>query len=414
MKNVPRGLEMAEWRQHWPSVMAAFMGYAFSSSLTYAIALFIEPLSRDFGWSQTQITAGYSLSMIIMIPLSAVAGMAIDKWGSRRVALPGLLLVSLSLAALSLANGSSLQWLALWSVYGITASIISTTVWTCIVIDGFKVNRSFALSIVLSGAPFASAVAPPLAQWLVDSFGWRNAFLSFGFGWGGISLVLALLFIPHRRTTVHRGDATVASNMPGLTVKDAARSIQLFRIALAALITVTLGASLAVYWIQILKEIDVPRIEAARLAALSGVAGIIGKIVTGWAMQKWDPGLIGSLSIGGTGLALALIILPSNTGLLMIFTAILLGFTGGAKIQIVAYLTSIYAGVRNFGKIFGVMSSMIAIAAAIGPVLGGIIHDITKSYYFLILGGVSAYLLAAALVFRLGPHPDWRESARLP
>ena len=46
----------------------------------------------------------------------------------------------------------------------------------------------------------------------------------------------------------------------------------------------------------------------------------------------------------------------------------------GTKIQICNYLTARYAGMRNYGAIFGTMASMIALAGAIGPIIGGIAY----------------------------------------
>ena len=88
-----------------------------------------------------------------------------------------------------------------------------------------------------------------------------------------------------------------------------------------------------------------------------------------------------------------------------------MGYAGGTKLQICAYLTSIYGGLRNYGKIYGVMASIIAVTGAIGPLFGGIMYDLAGSYDTLILSGIPMSLLAAVLLIRLGPFPEWAQAA---
>lgn len=83
------------------------------------------------------------------------------------------------------------------------------------------------------------------------------------------------------------------------------------------------------------------------------------------------------------------------------------GYAGGTKLQICAYLTGVYGGMRNFGKIFGVMASIIALAGGLGPLLGGVAYDLTGGYDALIWLGIPGSLLAGILLIRLGPYPDW-------
>lgn len=400
-----------EWRKHWPPVVASFLGLSFASVLFQAIGLFIAPLQQEFGWTRTQVTAGTSVAAIVMVPLTPFVGACIDRWGARRVAIPGLILTMFSIASLSLTNGASFQWLVLWSFYGVVASALNTTLWTCVVLDTFKTGRSLAMSAVLSGATFAGAAGPPMTQWLTDSFGWRAAFLSLGLGWGGAALALALLCIPHRTTTSREIEAQPTTELPGLSLHQAARSAPLLRIGLATLIIMTLGSALVVHRVPILTDAGVSRATAAQVAALSGVMGVVGKLVMGWAMQRWDAGVVGGVSIGALGAALVLLLEPLRSAATVVLATAMIGFAGGAKLQIAAYLTSVYAGARNFGKIFGVMAGVIAVATGLGPVLGGLAFDATQDYSLLIWAGFPCCLLGTALLVRLGPRPPWDVAA---
>lgn len=90
---------------------------------------------------------------------------------------------------------------------------------------------------------------------------------------------------------------------------------------------------------------------------------------------------------------------------------IIIGYGAGTKLQIAAYLTSRYGGLRNFGKIFGVMSSLIAVGGGLGPIAAGAVYDHFGSYTYLLLLGIPGTLLCGLLIFKLGPYPRWEESA---
>jgi predicted MFS family arabinose efflux permease len=401
----------AEWKAHWPVVLAAFVGFSFPAMAIHSTGLVIEPLSQEFGWSRAQITAGVSLSGALSVPLSPLVGALLDRWGVRRVALPGAILASLAVAAFSLANGLFWQWMVLWAIFGLTQLLVKSTIWTMSVTGAFTVGRSMALGVALCGTAFAAALTPPLTRWITDTYGWREAYLCLGLGWGLPMFLCSLFFLREIRGHKPRAEggaaAAPAPDLPGLSVREAARSLPLIRIGLATLVTLMLGASLVVHKVPILTEAGVTRETAALLASLSGIAAIAGKLVTGWLMERFDAGLIGGITNGISALALILLLEPFRTPTLIVVSMVVVGYAGGTKLQICAYLTGIYAGMRNFGKIFGVMASIIAVAGSLGPLLGGIAYDVAGDYNLLIICGIPASLLAGLLLIRLGPFPEW-------
>ena len=399
-----------EWRAHWPLVLAAFVGWSFPAAAVHSTGLFIEPLTQEFGWSRTQITAGVSLGVILAVPFSPFVGALIDRWGVRRIALPGLVLTSLAIAGLGLANGSTAQWMTLWAIYGMAALLLKSTIWTAAVSGVFSAGRSLALGVTLSGSAFATAAAPPLAQWLTDSYGWREAYAAIGFGWGIPALLLSVLFLADARDIRRRKGETshaAQAGLSGLSVKEAARSLPLLRIGLATLITLLMGSTLVVHKVPILTEAGVTRETAALLASLSGIASIMGKLGTGWLMGRYDAGWVGGLTNTAVALALVLLLEGIRSPPMIVASMVIVGYAGGAKLQICAYLTTVYGGMRNFGKIFGMMASVIALAGAVGPLAGGVAYDLAGDYNTLILAGIPLSVLSGLLLIRLGPAPVW-------
>lgn len=401
----------AEWRAHWTLVLAATIGLSFSSVVTYSTGLFMEPLQHEFGWSRTQVSSGLTVAAVFAVFFSGPAGTLIDKWGTRRFAIPGLALAAGCLALFGLVNGSIVQWLALWGIYSVVALAVKSTIWTAAVSGTFTAARGLALAVTLSGAAIAQIVAPPLTNWLIDAVGWRMAYVALGTGWGGVALILVCLFQfdSHDRARSRKAGSQHAKppSLNGLTIREALRNPALLRIGLATLITMMLGLAVLVHQVPIYTEAGVTRQNAAYLAGLAGVAAIVGKLASGWMLDRWDAGWVGSLTLAFSTIAFPLLMEPFRTSTLVLVATLIIGYAAGTKLQICAYMTGRYAGMRNFGAIFGMMTSIVALATGVGPMLASLAHDLYGSYTPLLIAGIPGSLLSSILIFKLGPYPDW-------
>jgi MFS family permease len=163
----------AEWRAHWPLVLAATVGMSFHSVMSHGLGLFMGPLQNEFGWSRGQISLGLTIAAMLSLPLSPIVGAMVDRWGSRRLALPGVILSAGAIALFSTLSGSVAQWLSLWLGYALVAMLLKTTIWSAAVSSTFNASRGLALAFALSGTAIAQVLVPPLAQYLIADFGWR-------------------------------------------------------------------------------------------------------------------------------------------------------------------------------------------------------------------------------------------------
>lgn len=400
-----------EWRANWPLVVAATIGFSFYSVAVYATGLFIEPLSNEFGWSRTEITGGLSIAALVTAPFAPVIGAMIDKWGARRMALPGIVLTALALASFGLVGSSAAMWLGLWVVYGFLSLTIKSTVWTAAVSGMFTAGRGLALAFTVSGVAVAQTVVPPLAQMLIDTFGWREAFFMLAAGWGSLALIVNIFFLydAHNRkiTQSTQPDSPPPPILTGLDYKNSLRDPALLKIAISSFITMTLGVAILVHQVPILTEGGLSRTNAALLASLAGIGSIVGKLVTGWLMDRFDPRWVAGLTIAVAGLAFLALVDEFRTAALTVPAMVLIGYSTGAKFQIAAYLTSKYGGMRNFGKIFGTLSIVIVLGSALGPLVAGATYDLSGSYNLFLMAGVPGSIIAGLLLTRLGPVPDF-------
>lgn len=388
-------------------------GLSFSSLAPACLGLFIEPLSQEFGWTRAQISLGLTIYALFAVPFSPLAGALIDRRGSRGIAIPGLILTCCAFTSFSLANGSIAQWIGLWVFYATVAMGIKSTVWMAAVSGLFTASRGLALAVVFCGTAISQTASPLLARWLIDEHGWRAAYGWLGLGWGGLAFVLVVFFLVEGRNRLAGKDVQQSPSRPvqsgasGLSFKEALHSSPLRRIAVSTLLISVLVGALIVHQVPILTERGLSRETAAMLAAAAGFASLFGKLCSGYLFDRSRSGWIGFGSLSLPAIACGLLLQPRSSLVLTVCAMLLLGYTAGAYLQLCTYLTTRYGGLLHFGKIFGVMASLLAFGTGVGPLIGGLIFDRFGSYSVLLVLAIPACLIAASLVARLGPYPEF-------
>ncbi len=409
---------LSEWKLHWPLLLAATFGISFGGIPTTTLGLFMEPLQEAFGWSRTTISLGMTVFALAVIPLSPFVGAMVDRFGARAIAIPGLALCGLSFAGFSLMNGMVVLWIGMWTIYSAMSVLIRTMVWNPAVAAAFVANRGVALAIMLSGMSVASAVVPLLTHWLITELGWRLAYVALGLGWTGVALLLVIPFfrVPKTSRQPRKPEAPAAAVEPpeepetvpgGLTFKQALRSVTIIRIALACLLATMLGSAWGVHMIPIYTSLGVERVTAASLAMVAGIAAIVARLVIGSILDRFYFGLMPFILLALPALAYGLLLISGGSLAIIMLVALLIGVGSGASLYLVIYLTTQYAGLRHFGKIYGTISMMTGISAGIGPLTAGWIFDTTGSYETYLIVGIPIFVLSGLLVMGLGPYPQF-------
>lgn len=404
----------AEWKAHWPLVITAMLGLSFGTVMSLSLGLFMGPLEQEFGWSRAQISIGMTISALVSTPLSPFGGALVDRFGPRRVALPGVALTALAVAAFALLLGSYWQWIVWWVLYALCALLIRQTLWNSAVSSAFEKSRGMALAVMLCGLGIGQGLTPIIAHELIANHGWRTAYAVLGLGWGGMVLALLVPFfhtaVPQAAAGAPADNASPAarpSQLPGLTLRQALRNRQVLLIGLAMLLQAAVGGAFVIHMVPILIWSGIGSGNAAAMAGLVGLASIFGKLISGWLADRTRSGWLPFSAYGGPALAY-LLIWQSHGSLAMITVAVLIsGYSNGALSQLTAYLLSRYAGLAHYGKIFGLIASMMSLGAGIGPALAGIVYDDTHSYELLLLAGMPLALIAGLSVAFLGPYPDF-------
>jgi len=407
------GSAATEWREHWPVVLSSLFGVALLTVYVYSTGIMIKPLEEEFGWTRAQISSGPSIVAVIGCLAAPFMGAAIDRFGARRIAIPGIICLCATLALLSQATASIWSWWALWFLVALAHPFIKPTVWVAAVSSVFTAGRGFALAVALCGASVGSMVTPILTNYLIDGFGWRLAYVLTAAIWLIVVLPLVLLGFyganDKRRVQASQGKKLAEASAPltGLAARESLLSTKFAKVATAASVIAMCSVAMTVNLVPIFSEDGIDRETGAWIAGVTGVSGIMGKLVGGMLIDRLNAGRVVGIMTAMPALSSLLLILFPGDILLSIAAVALLGFALGVEFDGVAYLTSRHFGLRNFGLIYGTIAGLVALTSGIGPVLANHAYDVTGSYLPLLWTVVPLSLLSGLLFLILGPYPYW-------
>jgi MFS family permease len=401
----------SEWRRNWTVVLAGALGFALSSVTVYSLGPFIAPLEAEFGWSRAQIASGMTLHSVLGVLLAPVAGIVIDRFGPRRVALLGIVGYWLAFSALATATGSLLVWFGLWFLLAVASAPMKPTTWTTGVSSVFDKGRGLAISVMLCGAALGSSLTPIVATWLIDAYGWRFAYGAMMTGFVAVVLPIVWLFFTsaadRTRLAVKTPEerAPAAAALTGLDWRAGLLSWKFVRLGAAATVATLVIISFVSNLIPILSDNGLARSQAAGVAGLIGLSTIVGRLIGGLLLDRVNGALVGGFSLL-VPIASALLVLSNPGSVTAASVAVLiLGLSLGAELDCVAYLTTRHFGLKNFGTIFGVVSGLLALASGLGPFLANLAYDETGSYRIALQAYVPLSLLASVLFFSMGRYP---------
>lgn len=402
-----------EWRAYWPVVLAGVFGVGLTSVHVYTIGTFIAPLEAEFGWTRAQISAGVGVSTFLGAVFGPVVGMLIDRFGPRRLALPGALVFYAATAAISLANSNVWLWWFMWAAVASGGLMIKPVIWTSAVAGLFEKGRGFAMAVTLCGTALASALMPIVATSLIDSFGWRTAYLAMA---GILFVVTFPLFwfcLDSAADKQRRkpADASVQVAAPtGMSARQALLSWRFAKLALAAFVFTLSATGIVANLVPILTSLEVSRTQAAAIAGLAGLTSVVGRLTTGYLLDRYNPNIVGGISVLFPVITCVLFLVAGHSVPTMILAVVIMGLALGAELDVIAYLTARHFGTVRYGTIFGIISSLWSLAVSFGPTLANYVFDQNATYMPVFWAYIPLFLLTSLALMTLGKLPDFSKS----
>ncbi len=390
-----------------PSAMAAgsmmlggVLALAFAMNMlgrgaTEVFAVFLLPVEKALGASRSEITAVYSLFMLVNGLSGPIAGTVFDKLGARAAYCSGLLILG---GSLWLAGYATSVWhyaatVGLAAGFGI--SLIGMVSANALLSRWYQARLGTAIGITYAATGFGVLLMAPIAQVLIARYGWRDAYGIIGMSLVGLAFATALLPL----TRMWQGSAewrvtrTAQERRPGggWTISTAMRSRAFWALVLVYFFTSLASFAVSPQSVAAMIEAGIAPLVAATAFGVSGMLSLIGNASISPLVDRYGQRLMITLSYLGTiGGILCLAALPWHPSwLLMYGWAILFGINQGTRGPIISTLTAtVFAG-GGVGRIYGTIALGMGTGAAMGSWISGLLHDATGTY-------LASFLFAAA------------------
>ena len=396
-------------RYGWVVVGVSATANSLAWSVRSTFALFYVALLGEFGWRRGDAAIGYSLSWLLLVVCSPLAGWLYDRWGARRVvALGGLVLG----AGLVLSGQVSTLW-QYYLAFGVLGAVGIACIQmpaAAVVTRWFAVSRGAAMGVVSAGASASAIIFYPLNTWLIVTLGWRAAFVVFGIIVAAVTAPLALLLYrePPRVDESPRPDAAGAREW---TLGTALRSVPFWAVFAMWGLGVIGYQIVTTHQVAHAVERGFAPVVLGWVFALGGACTVAGNLIGGTLSDRWGREavfILGSM-IGVAGIAaLAWVDGPGDLPLLAVYAAAGLGF--GMRISLLAAIPSDLFSGRNLGLILGAVHGGGGVGGFIGPFIGGWLFDVTGSYQLAFAAAAVAIAASAAAAWIAAPRRALRRA----
>ena len=380
-------------RQAWLIVAGGFLAFTVSASLMHAYTVFLLAFVDEFGWSRAEASLAYSVGQII--------GGLVDRLGARRMVLLGGCLLTVGLLGSAQAD-------ALWQVvllYGVVmtlgANCIGLVVFVPLVSRLFVAQRGMAISLLQSANGFGRAISAPLAQWLVDASGWRNAYLVQAGLMGLLVIPLAAMFRRAETLVPAPSPATAAASAArSWTLGEAVRTRHFWLLFLVYMLTSIGSFLVSLHQLAFAVGQGFEPLYAATVLGMGSLLALPGVILTGTISDYIgrERAAILAYGISIVGVAAALGIGDADQHLLLWLHACFFGITWGARGPAITAKTADLFGGPRLGTILGVITVGSGLGAGIGSWCAGLLFDLTGTYRPAFWLSIAAYA-AGAIAF---------------
>src|SRR5882724_6412937 len=375
----------------------------------YAWSVFRVPLAKQFGWSISEITLTFTISIFVLGFAAFFGGLWLNRKGPRVVALTGGTLYGLGVFLASFSH--KLLWLYL--SYGVIGGIglgLSYIVPVAVLVKWFPDRRGLITGIAVGGFGAGALITAPVATRLIQSVGVLSTFAYLGIAYL-IVTVISGLFMQNPpegwRPEGWRPTASQASQRSrhDYTLGEALKTWQWYALWLLLFLNTFAGISIISQEAPIFQElVGVTAVVAASMVGIASIGNAFGRVF--WA---WVSDLITRRATFFVMFVIQVVLfwfLPSVSAisLMTVVTFVVLMCYGGGFGTMPAFAAD-YFGSKNVGPIYGLMLTAWGCASAVGPLLIAYMRQTTGSYRgpLHVIAGVMAFsALVPILVSRPG------------
>ena len=368
--------------------------------------VFFSSLQNALGSNRAVISGASSLAFFLEGVFAIVSGRLTDKFGPKMVMTVCGLMFGLGYFLMS-------QITSLWQLYliypaiiGIAASSGNVSLLSTVT-RWFVKRRGLMTSIVKVGTGAAMFIMPLVAGWLISDYGWRNAYL--------VLAIVSVVGITSISQFLKRDPSQMGLQPYGmydtnglisgfatdvqLSLRDTMRTRQFWAVSVVYFIAWYATLSIIVHIAPYAIDSGISMTQAAGIVSVIGAVSIAGRLTMGSTGDKLGNRRALIICFMILTVALSWLLLVKSPWMLYLF-AVVYGFAHGGFFAIMSPLVAELFGTTSHGVNLGMVLFLGQIGGSMGPVVTGLIFDVTHSYQlaFLILIAASLGALILTIV----------------
>jgi MFS transporter, OFA family, oxalate/formate antiporter len=365
-------------------------GFARQGSAVATLSIFVEPLTREFGWSRTAISGVVSLGGLLAALVSPSIGTLLDRRGSRLVLCLAVAVNGVALLLLSLTPSLLVFYLLFCIARMNWAGPFDLGIYGALN-NWFLARRNAASSIATFAQMLGLVAMPLIAQFAISHDGWRAGWIALGVVTLIVGLVPSFLFLVRRPEDMglqpdHAGPAVPPREAaaprlaePNFSRRQAMRTPAFWLLMLYTVMVYPVQAGVSLHQAPHLVERGLDPVTAALIVSSFSLMSGLATIACGFLPRRWPVRF--PLALSGLLLAAGTSLMPGiGSAADGYLAAGLYGVGIGGVLTLVPVAWGDYFGRANYGAIRGIALSVQVLAQAAGPLLSGALYDLTGTY----------------------------------
>ncbi|MEW6665199.1 MAG: MFS transporter [Thermodesulfobacteriota bacterium] len=377
----------------------------------YGHALILDPLVTEFGWSKGTVSSAVTLLFFVSALTGSILGGFLDRYGPSLVLVLGALCTGAGFALLGSIHH-------LWQLYGLYVvlavghSCSGVVPISTMIANWFIRKRGLAMSVAMSGLSLGGAVVVPAASFLLQQMGLRAALPWLGFAFAAVVIPIALLVVKSRPagmglfpdgepspSPVSKGpqvNRAISSQMISWTRMEAMATKTFWLVAFSFFLVLCGQITFMIHEISFLNPL-LGTAGAAMAVSLTSVASFCGRFLVGSFVDRADKRRVTAVCFLLQGAAV-FTAAHATQPLILYLCVILFGLTMGNIVMMQPLIVGEFFGMVSFGRVSGLMMLFTSSGSALGPMIGGLLFDLTLGYRVSFTTFACGYALASLVI----------------
>jgi len=390
----------------WFVICIGFVTLSLAFSTRSTLGLMMPLWQAEFGWTQTFMSSGGALALVVMSVIAPVAGWFVDRYGARPVIIAGIGLIAAAMFLLSRLDGELSYLLAFGGVAGVGFGVVAVHIIATAVAPMFERRRGLAIGVATAGASAGQLIVIPVFAVALTYIGWRNGYQMLGVA-AVVVLLLAWLKMPRHHSSRDPSKVKVADPVPlrrqlGRVIRSSQFHALFWGFVICGFTTTgVIETHLLPYAIAC----GYPPLTSATAYGVLSAFNMLGMIVAGHLADRMHRPLLLAAIYVLRGLSFILLMyIADDLSLLFVF-AVAFGLFDYSTVPVVASLVASHLGLKTMGLVMGLLAAGHALGGAVGAFLGGVLFDLFARYQEMWIASVVLAGMAAVITLTIKESP---------